>query len=103
MMGERYHRSQILLEPEQHDRMRHIATREGRSISDVARQAIEIGLEAMSQDDQELAKRRTLALDHLHAIRESVQTRYGVYKGDLIAEVRSDRNRELEPVRRSSE
>lgn len=97
-MGERYHRAQILLEPEQHDRMRHIASREDRSISDVAREVIEVGLEALAREEEARAKRRRLALDHLHEIREAAKARYGVYAGDLVEEARAERERQSEEV-----
>jgi len=84
-MGERYHRSQILLEPEQHERMRHIAKRESRSISDVAREVISIGLKVLANVEKARARRRSLALEHLGQIREAVLERHGVYEGDLVA------------------
>lgn len=102
-MSERYHRAQILLEPEQHDRMRHIARREDRSISDVARQVIGIGLEVLAQDDEARLHRRRLALENLRAIREAARARYGTYEGDPVAEARSERERRSEAVRRSSQ
>jgi hypothetical protein len=99
-MGERYHRSQLLLEPEQHERMRRIAEREGRSISDVARGLIGIGLKALARDEKARAQRSARALEHLSEIREAALARHGVYEGDLVAEVRSERERNLDQVRR---
>lgn len=99
-MAERYHRSQILLEPEQHHRMRHIASREGRSISDVAREAIGIGLDVLANDEEVQAKRWTQALEHLQKIREEVLDRSGVYEGDLVAEARSERDRSVDHAQR---
>lgn len=101
-MGERYHRSQLLLEPEQHDRMRHIANREGRSISDVAREAIRIGLDALAEDREVQANRRALALRKLEEIREAALIRHGIYEGSLVAEAREERERDLESVQRGS-
>lgn len=94
-MAEQYQRYQILLEPEQHDRMRHIADREDRSISDVARELIAVGLEALANDQKRLAERRGLALEHLNELREKAEDRYGDYEGDLVAEARSEREGEL--------
>ncbi|MCH8876818.1 MAG: hypothetical protein IIA89_08340 [Chloroflexi bacterium] len=102
-MGERYHRSQILLEPEQHERMRHIAKRESRSISDVAREVISIGLKVLANDEKARARRRSLALEHLGQIREAVLERHEVYEGDLVAEARSEREQSLERARRADE
>jgi hypothetical protein len=101
-MAERYHRSQLLLEPEQHDRIRPVAEREGRSISDVARQAIDIGLDALDLDEQAQVKRRTLAIKRLGEMRATVRKRYGIYEGDLIAEVRASREESLEQARGES-
>jgi hypothetical protein len=99
-MGERYHRSQLLLEPEQHERMRRIAEREGRSISDVARGLIGIGLKMLARDEKARTQRRAKALDRLSEIREAVLARHGIYEGDLVAEVRSEREGNLDQVRR---
>jgi hypothetical protein len=99
-MGERYHRSQLLLEPEQHERMRRIAEREGRSISDVARGLIGIGLKMLARDEKARTKRRAKALAGLSEIREAALARHGVYEGDLVAEVRSERESNLDQVRR---
>jgi hypothetical protein len=99
-MGERYHRSQLLLEPEQHERMRRIAEREGRSISSVARVLIGIGLKALARDEKARTQRRAKALDRLSEIREAVLARHGVYEGDLVAEIRSERESNLDQVRR---
>jgi hypothetical protein len=99
-MGERYHRSQLLLEPEQHERMRRIAEREGRSISDVARGLIGIGLKALARDEKARTHRRAKALEQLSEIREAALARHGIYEGDLVAEVRSERERNLDQVRR---
>ncbi len=95
-MSERYHRSQLLLEPDQHDRLRQIARREGRSISDVAREAIRLGLKALARDQAARARRRAHALEHLAEIRAAAQEAFGVYERDLMAEVRFERERELE-------
>lgn len=101
-MTRRYHRAQILLEPTQHERMRRIAQREGRSISEVARRLIRAGLERLAADEQRRADRRADALRRLSAIREGVRERRGEYEGDLIAEARSEREADLERARRGA-
>lgn len=100
-MGEQYHRAQLLIEPDQHDEMRRIANREGRSISDVARELIELGLEKVAGDEAARAKRRGLALEHLSEIRKAALERHGEYGGNLIAEVRSGREVQLDQARTS--
>ena len=102
-MGERYHRSQLLLDPEQHDQMRQIAQREGRSISDVAREAINLGLDALASDEGVRLRRRSLALEGLDQIRQKVHAASGIYEGDLIAEARADRDSDQERVHRGDE
>ena len=99
-MPERYHRSQLLLEPEQYEKMRELAREQGRSISQVARDLIDLGLEALRQDREERARRQEAALRCLRAIREAAAARYGVYDGDLLAEVRAEREASDERVRK---
>jgi len=98
---ERYHRSQILLDREQHKRLRQVAEREGRSISDVAREVIDIGLDALTSPAKARTKRRTLALERLSAIREAARSRHGVCQGDFVAEARADREQTLDRTRRA--
>ncbi len=102
-MGERYHRSQLLLEPEQRNQMKHIAQREGRSISDVAREAIDIGLKALANDEGNRTRRRALALINLDKIRQSVLSASGVYEGDFVGEARADHDRNQDRVLRDDE
>ena len=56
-MNERMYRAQILLKPEQRRRLEELARREGRSISAVTRQVIDIGLEALENEGEIWAKR----------------------------------------------
>ena len=99
-MGERYRRSQLLLEFEQHNRLRKIAENEERSISDVAREAIDLGLEVISSDEDSRSRRRSMALKSLDEIRARVYSVTGMYEGDLVAESRSDRERNHDRVRK---
>ncbi len=43
-------------------------------------------------------KRELHALDELKRIREEAQKRYGIYEGDIIAEVRAERDRQMDAV-----
>ena len=95
-MAENYYRAQILMEPGQHSALKRIAEREARSISDVARQVINLGLESLEKDHQARYERRGRALERLNQIREEAQSKYGVYHGDLIEEVRSERENGLD-------
>lgn len=89
-MGQKY-RAQILLEPEQHKTLQQIAARERRSLSDVAREVIRIGLEARDRDLDALWQKRLDALERLKRIRDEGLQKYGIYQGDLLAEARSER------------
>jgi len=82
-------RIQILLEPEQHEALVEIAGQEGRSISEIVREIIDRHLKERARD----AKRRRAvdALERLTGLREQIEQRSGVYRGDLIAEARAER------------
>jgi len=96
-MAERLYRAQLLLRPSQHQRLREIAEREGKSISEVARGVIHRGLESMTEDEDALRAHQDAALGKLRAIRETVRAEYGVFEGNLVAEARQDREEGLEP------
>jgi hypothetical protein len=96
-MGQKY-RAQILLEQEQHDTLRKIAKREKRSLSEVAREIIEIGLQVREKETENLWRKREDALKRLSQIREEAYQNYGVYAGDLISEARAERNRQQENI-----
>lgn len=92
------YRAQILLEPEQHETLQKIAEREGRSLSDVAREVIQIGLEVRESDDDIIWQKRQKSLERLNRIREEIREQHGIYEGNLIAEVRSERERQINRV-----
>ncbi len=102
-MAERLYRAQLLLQPSQHQRLREIAEREGKSISEVARLVIHRGLESMTEDEDALRSRQAAALGKLRAIRETVRDEYGVFEGNLVAEARQDREEGMEPKNRQDE
>jgi predicted DNA-binding protein len=90
------YRAQVLLESEQHEALAAIAQQEGRSISDVLR---EIVREHLAEKDKEARKLDALqAVEKLTRIREGVQERYGACPRDLVAEVRAEREEEMERV-----
>ena len=96
-MSQKY-RAQILLEPEQHKALQQIARREGRSLSDVAREVIQAGLDARQSDSEETWNKRRLTMQKLRQIREAVQQSFGIYEGNLVAEARSIREEQSEKV-----
>ena len=96
-MGETHmYRAQILLEQQQHETLAKIASREKRSISDVVREIVNEWLAAQTFESQ---KRLELdALEQLGQIRLRIQEQRGVYRGDLLAEARSEREQDIERV-----
>ena len=89
-------RTQLLLEPEQHTSLSHIAREENRSVSDPVR---EIVREALAE--RELAVRRqraAKALERLNQLREVGP----LYSGDPIAEVRAEREKQVDELWRES-
>lgn len=93
-------RSQILLRPDQRLRLQELARSEGRSLSDVTRRAIDAGLATFEEDADESVRRTMAALDALGAMRQRAEQRIGVYPGDVIAEVRAERERQFDHVER---
>lgn len=91
-------RAQLLLTPLQRRRLERIAQQEGRTLSDVTRRALDIGLDALEGQPAEALRRDLQVLAELDRIREEVKARCGVYQGDLIAEVREERERQNERV-----
>ena len=90
------YRMQILLKPEQRERLKRVARREGRTFSDTARRAIEEGLRVMEGDSVVVWNQRLEALEHLNGLRKQIQEQRGVYQGDLVNEARSEREAQIE-------
>ncbi len=91
-------RSQLLLTPALRQRLERVAEREGRSLSDVARRALQVGLDAMEGHSDEAVQQRLKALEELAELRAEITARHGVYEGDLVAEVRAEREKQMERV-----
>ncbi len=96
-MGERLHRTQILLEPEQHRALSEIAEREGRSISDVVREIIRQQLDKRKMDIDEAVRRDLEVLERIRKDREAIlQRRSGkpieIDTVELIEQMRKDRD-----------
>jgi predicted DNA-binding ribbon-helix-helix protein len=89
-----YYRTQILLEPGQHQALTELARRQGRSLSDLIR---EIAAEHLDAQDRQARRQRELqALQTLAEIRSRVQAEHGMCAGDLLAKVRDEREQDLE-------
>lgn len=91
-------RAQILLTPAERARIERLARREERTLADVTRRALDIGLDVLEGSDDASLRRQRKALADLDRIREGVRARYGVYQGDLVAEAREERERQQEQV-----
>lgn len=71
MVGKLY-RTQILLEPEQHQELIEIARSEGRSVSDLIREMLKGVLEHRRADQDAEIKRKLEALDGIRRFREEI-------------------------------
>jgi DNA-binding MarR family transcriptional regulator len=88
------HRAQILLEPEQHRILTEIARSEGRSISDLVREIVRQYLVEQKREVQAQIQ----ALEELAQMRRQLHAQHGVYEGDLLTEVRAEREQDVERV-----
>ena len=95
------YRAQILLEEEQHQSLAEIAQTEGRSVSGVVREIVGEYLAERLQGAR--LQRQMQAIEALTQIRRQVQKQHGVYQGDLLAEVRAEREQDVERVWRDEE
>lgn len=95
-MAQTKYRAQILLEPEQHQALAEVASRENRSISDVVREIIREWLAAQDLEGQR--QRELQALEELTQIRMMIQEKHGVYPANLVDQVRAEKDEEDERV-----
>jgi hypothetical protein len=89
-----YHRVQILLEPSQRKALSKIARQQGKSVAEVTRQAINLGLIAMTQED-EIVKRQ-FALESARQMRQSMPLLSVDVVGDLH-KIHEDRDEQIIP------
>ena len=86
-------RTQLLLEDDQNLRLREMASRQGKSISEVLRQILN---EYFSKLDREAQEEALKALAELDQIRERNVAEYGIYEGNPVDEARQERERQME-------
>jgi hypothetical protein len=91
-------RQQLLLRPDQRRRLERLALAEGRSLSDMARRALDHGMDAIEGCTDEALRRERAALERLDVIREENRARYGAFTGDPVAEARAEREEDVERV-----
>ena len=71
-MAERMQRTQILLEPKQHQQLSQLAQSEKRSMSDVIREMLDAQLELRNREASELLQRRVAALQRIAAHHQAI-------------------------------
>jgi hypothetical protein len=76
-MSERLYRAQLLIEQRQRKTLAQIARREGRSMSDVARELIRLGLEARNETPESRWRKRDWALERAAELRAAMRLRRG--------------------------
>ncbi len=88
------YRTQILLERRQHENLKQLAAAEGRSMSEIIREAV---AEYLVEKDEAVEKQQWQeALEELSRIREAIRTEWGeIPVDDLLAEIREERADEL--------
>jgi hypothetical protein len=89
-----HQRAQIFLDDDQYEEIARLAANQERPIPELIHDLVGLGLERHRRSMQD---RRT-ALQELNAIRQSVEARHGTYSGDLVAEARAERDRQLDAV-----
>lgn len=95
------YRAQILLEPDQKQSLTRLAEEQGRSVSDLVRQAVQEFLD----DETQVARRgrREAAFEDIARLREQIRSRHGVLGVDLVRETREERQAQLDHIWGSDE
>lgn len=91
-MSELY-RAQVLLERKQHERLRKLAAVEGRSMSDLIREAVAEYLVDQEQESQHRNWQEAMA--RLTEIREGIRARHGTLPDDFLLNDRAERADEI--------
>jgi len=88
------HRTQLLLDEAQYERLAELARSQKRSVSAVVREFVDRGLE----EKEETKSRKLRALERLAEIGQRIEERGGVPSEDLIAQLREERERQRDEV-----
>ena len=99
-MAEHLHQAQIWLEPEQHEQLSRIASRERRSVPEVIREILQVELEKREVAAPENRRHRLEQLEQLKRHREEMLARRGgkplnVDVTELLNEIRDERDNEI--------
>ena len=87
------YRTQVLLERQQHESLQQLAAAEGRSMSDVIREAVAEYL--VDQERIHKRERWLKTLDELTEIRATIEAEHGVLPDDFFLRDRDEREEEL--------
>ena len=87
------YRTQVLLERQQHESLQQLAAAEGRSMSEVIREAVAEYLFDQERIRQRQSWQRTL--DELTEIRAAIEAEHGVLPDDFFLRDREERSEEL--------
>lgn len=85
---------QILLEPEQYELLQQIAQAHGSTVVAVVREVVQLGLESLQNKKQQ----RREALERLNRIRQEIQQTHGMIADDLVTQVRTEREAQIEQM-----
>ncbi len=86
--------TQLFLEPDQFQAIEQLATTQQRSIPELMRELVDLGLEQLRLRREE----RLRALQELNGARRQLEARVGTYPKDPVAEARAERERQMESV-----
>lgn len=87
------YRTQVLLERKQHEALQTLAAAEGRSMSEIIREAVAEYL--VEQDKEQQGQAWEKALEEFAKIREEIQEKFGVLPDDFFLRDREEREEEL--------
>ncbi len=91
-------RLSLLLPTELRERLARYAARQGISKSEAVRRALDAGLTVLERPDLPDLDEQLKALAAMRRFREEMRASYGVYQGDLVAEAREERERQMDRV-----
>jgi predicted CopG family antitoxin len=98
-MAERFHRTQLLLEPELHRTLAERANREGRSLSELVRKLLWEKVDEQDQAEHAVLQRRLAGLERIREHREEMLARRGGQPIDFDAVEAINRMREEQDER----
>lgn len=88
-------RAQVMLTPEDYQQLKSLAEAQGKSLSEMIREAVNRYLAEQEQLKQEQFLK---SLEEIRRIRQQNAARHDVYQGDLVNEAREERQRQIEDV-----